>query len=172
MATNSRLGRWLYRTVMASLLLGTLALVLRAGDAKADFLSRWRERRACGSCDQTSADDTLGGSWYWMRSPEQEKRVVMGLYNRYCVRCHGDGRGIWDIPDVPDFTNATWHAYRTEGRLARAIIEGRGSVMPPFRGTLTLEEAYAMARYLRSFVPGTEVSKPDIGKGSKGAGGK
>ena len=36
-----------------------------------------------------------GGYWYWMRSPEQERRVVMGLYNRYCVRCHGiDGRGI------------------------------------------------------------------------------
>src|SRR5947209_2217370 len=40
----------------------------------------------------------IGGSWYWMRSPEQERRVVMGLYNRYCIRCHGvDGRGVWDI---------------------------------------------------------------------------
>jgi hypothetical protein len=33
--------------------------------------------------------------------------------------------------------------------------------MPPFRGTLTLEESWAMARYLRTFVPGTEVSRPD-----------
>ena len=38
--------------------------------------------------------------------PEEEKRVVAAIYNRYCIRCHGvDGRGVWDIPDVPDFTN-------------------------------------------------------------------
>ena len=44
-----------------------------------------------------------GGYWLWMRSPEQEKVVVMNLYNRYCIRCHGvDGRGIWDIPGIPD----------------------------------------------------------------------
>ena len=36
--------------------------------------------------------------------------------------------------------------------------------MPTFRGTLTLEEAGAMARYLRSFVPGTEVPRPDVGR--------
>src|SRR5947209_5225028 len=36
----------------------------------------------------------LGGTWYWLRSPEQEKRVVISHFNRYCVRCHGvDGRG-------------------------------------------------------------------------------
>jgi hypothetical protein len=45
--------------------------------------------------------------------------------------------------------------------LARAILEGRGAVMPPWRGTLSLEEAWATARYLRTFVPGTEVSRPD-----------
>lgn len=33
--------------------------------------------------------------------------------------------------------------------------------MPPFRGTLTLEEARALARYLRTFVPGTEQPRPD-----------
>jgi mono/diheme cytochrome c family protein len=48
------------------------------------------------------------------------------------------------------------------------IIEGRGAVMPPFRGTLSLEEAWAMARYLRSFVPGTEVLRPDLGESKKG----
>jgi mono/diheme cytochrome c family protein len=97
-----------------------------------------------------------------MRSPDDEKRVVIGLYNRYCIRCHGvDGRGVWDIPDVPDFTNARWQACRSDGQLTRAILEGRGACMPPFRGTLTLEEGWAMARYLRTFVPGTEVSRPD-----------
>lgn len=104
----------------------------------------------------------MEGTWYWQRTPEEEKRVVMNLYNRYCVRCHGvDGRGVWDIPDVPDFTNSVWQASRSDGQLARITLEGRGAVMPAFRGTLTLEEAWAMARYLRTFIPGTEVSPPE-----------
>ena len=68
----------------------------------------------------------VGGAWYWLRSPEQEKRVVISIFNRYCLRCHAvDGRGVWDIPDVPNFTNARWQASRTDAQLARAILEGR-----------------------------------------------
>jgi hypothetical protein len=106
----------------------------------------------------------FGGTWYWLRSPEQERRVTMNLYNRYCIRCHGvDGRGVWDIPDVPDFTNTVWQATRPEAYRSRVILEGRGAVMPSFRGTITLEEACALARYLYTFVPGTEVSRPGLG---------
>jgi mono/diheme cytochrome c family protein len=87
----------------------------------------------------------------------------MGLFNKYCIRCHGvDGRGIWDIPGVPDLTNSGWQASRTDGQLARRILEGRGAVMPTFRGALSLEEAWAMARYLRTFDPSTHVSQPDF----------
>jgi cbb3-type cytochrome c oxidase subunit III len=115
-----------------------------------------------GPGDIINAD--TGGSWYWMRSPEQERRVVMGIFNRYCIRCHGvDGRGVWDIPDVPDFTNAVWQNTRPDEYRARVILEGRGAVMPTFRGTLTLEEAAAMARYLHTFAPGNEVSRPGLG---------
>jgi hypothetical protein len=104
-----------------------------------------------------------GGAWYWMRSPEQEKTVVMSLYNRYCIRCHGvDGRGVWDIPGIPDFTDIRWQNYRTDAEIVRIIIEGRGAVMPQFRGALALDEAWGLAHYLRSFVPGTEMSKPEL----------
>ena len=107
--------------------------------------------------------ESLGGSWYWMRSPEQEKVIMASYFNRYCIRCHGiDGHGVWDIPGIPDFTSARWQAYRSDAQIARIIIEGRGAVMPAFRGTLTLEEAWAMARHLRSFAPGSEVSRPDL----------
>jgi mono/diheme cytochrome c family protein len=102
-----------------------------------------------------------------MRSPEQELRVAMSIYNRYCICCHGiDGRGVWDIPDVPDFTNTVWQASRPDPYRTRVILEGRGAVMPAFRGTLTLEEACAMARYLHTFVPGTEVSRPVLSPAS------
>jgi mono/diheme cytochrome c family protein len=98
-------------------------------------------------------------------SPDEEKRVIGGLYNRYCIRCHGvDGRGVWDIPGVPDFTNTVWQASRSDGDIARIILEGRGAIMPQFRGTLSLEEAWGMARYLRTLVPGTETSRPDFGR--------
>jgi hypothetical protein len=125
----------------------------------------------CGFGEELPSPE-VGGAWYWMCSPEQEKRVVMSLFNRYCIRCHGiDGRGVWDIPDVPNFTNPQWQSCRTDGQLARAILEGRGAVMPPWRGTLSLEEAWAMARYVRTFVPGTEESRPDFSTPAKpGAG--
>jgi hypothetical protein len=110
-------------------------------------------------------EEEPGGVWYWMRSPEEEHRVVAAFYNRYCIRCHAvDGRGVWDIPGVPDFTNAVWQGSRSDAQLARIILEGRGAVMPPFRGTFSLEEAWAMGRYLRTLVPGTEASRPDLGK--------
>jgi hypothetical protein len=109
-----------------------------------------------------------GGTWMWMRSPEEERRVIIGLFNRYCIRCHGvDGRGIWDIPCVPDFSNPRWQASRSDAQIVRIVLEGRGAVMPPFRGTLTLEEAWGMARYLRTLVPGSETPKPDLGKSKK-----
>ncbi len=114
-------------------------------------------------------DTDTGGLWVWVRSPEQERRVVMNLFNRYCIRCHGvDGRGVWDIPDVPDFTNVTWQATRPDSYRTRVILQGRGAVMPSFYGTLTLEEACAMARYLHTFVPGTQPSRPDLSEGSTG----
>ena len=62
-------------------------------------------------------------------TPEEEKRVVMGLYNRYCIRCHGvDGRGVWDIPGVPNFTDTVWQSSRSDAQIVRIIVEGRPRV--------------------------------------------
>jgi hypothetical protein len=123
-----------------------------------------------GCCEYGPPTDDIGGMWYWLRSPDEEKRVVSALYNRYCIRCHGvDGRGVWDIPGIPDFTNPRWQACRSDAQRARIILEGRGAVMPPFRGAITVEEAWAIGRYLRTLVPGTETSRPDLSD-SKGSG--
>src|SRR5262249_7601030 len=153
MAMNAKNSFW--RQIRATgrvvtLLGAALVLVMLAtSDSNAGFLDFLRSRHGCNAsnCCSPSALGDLelsgqpGGVCYWMRSPEEEKQVIIGLYNRYCIRCHGvDGRGIWDIPHVPDFTNARWQATRSDGQLTRAILQGRGAVMPPFRGTLTLEE--------------------------------
>jgi hypothetical protein len=137
------------------------------------LLGRWHGDGCAGpACGPEGPGVEGEGAWYWLRSPEEEKRVVAGLYNRYCIRCHGvDGRGIWDIPGIPDFTNVRWQAMRSDAQRARIILEGRGAVMPPFRGALSLCEAWAIGRYLRTFVPGTEVSRPDLGP-MKGAASK
>ncbi len=147
------------------LLASALLIVITASNLKATDLFSWLHRPKCtdGCNTESVTTDHLGSTWYWMHNQEDEKRHVMALYNRYCIRCHGvDGRGIWDIPDVPNFTNARWQASRSEGQIVNSIIKGRGAVMPPFRGTLNLDEAWAMARYLRTFVPGKEVSRPDL----------
>jgi hypothetical protein len=167
----------LWRPIIVTGALGVFLLsffVFRPGSSdklQASPLGKHHGGRGCKTCDGEAAayGDDFEGTWYWLRSPEQEKRVVISLYNRYCIRCHGvDGRGVWDIPDVPDFTNARWQATRTDGQLARSILEGRGAVMPPFRGTLSLEESWAVARHLRSFIPGAEMSKPDTSKPEPG----
>jgi hypothetical protein len=152
----------------------TLGMVVFAACPKLGASSPWfawwpgnHDCQNCQTCDGPPSVE-VGGTWYWLRSPDEEKRHVTGLYNRYCIRCHGvDGRGIWDIPNVPNFTNVRWQQTRSDGQIARIVLEGRGAVMPPFRGTLTLEEAWGMARYLRTFVPGTEIYPPDLGDPKK-----
>src|SRR5262249_26277735 len=135
-------------------------VVFAARSSEASIFKFWR-CRPDGQPHEWEASDHeldggLGGNWYWMRSPEEEKQVITSLYNRYCIRCHGvDGHGVWDIPGVPDFTNARWQASRSNAQLARIVIEGRGAVQPPFQGTLTLERAVALAPYLRHYVTRT-----------------
>ncbi len=154
---------------------GLVLLTLTSENSRADWHLFGRGCQGCcnGGAYLEGDGEPLAnvGTWYWMRSPEQEKEFVASIFNRYCIRCHGvDGRGVWDIPGVPNFTNTRWQASRSDGQIARIILEGRGAVMPPFRGTLALEEAWAMARYLRTFVPGSEASRPDFNQPATPAG--
>jgi hypothetical protein len=174
MKAKTRLWRRLFATGGLFTLLGaSIALVPATPRALlASPFSWWQCRHACGTSTWGEGEEPplsdVGGTWYWLRSPEEEKRVVMGLFNRYCIRCHGvDGRGVWDIPGVPNFTSVRWQESRSDAQRARIILEGRGAVMPPFRGALSLEEAWAIGRYLRTLVPGSEVSRPDFDEADK-----
>jgi hypothetical protein len=171
--TEPRGRRWLLGVLTGSLVTGAalaVALVLTSGIAHAGW--PWKRKHVIAACghpgchgDRCLATDGWAGNWYWVRSPDQEQRVVMSIYNRYCIRCHGiDGRGVWDIPDVPDFSDPRWQTSRSDAQIVNILMEGRGAVMPTFRGTLALDEAAGMARYLRTFVPGTEAPRPDVGR--------
>ncbi len=166
-------SRFMRKVVLGGTLgaLGAAALVLGlcpSRQSQAGFLPRrCGPAKPCEAAPGPGAGD-WAGAWYWLGSPDEEKRVVAGLFNRYCIRCHGvDGRGVWDIPGIPDFTNPVWQACRSDPAIARIILEGRGAVMPSFRGVVTIEEAYGLARYIRTFLPGTEVSRPDRGAANK-----
>jgi mono/diheme cytochrome c family protein len=169
---NKTLRQWAWTAVITcSLCVVLWAAIGRPLESRAGgLLAFFGCHHGCDCASYPAGEGDIGGTWYWLRSPEEEKRVVAGLFNRYCIRCHGvDGRGVWDIPGVPDFTNVRWQESRSDAERARIILEGRGAVMPPFRGVLSLEEAYAIGRYLHTFVPGTEVSRPDLGSGKKAA---
>lgn len=177
MKAKNRIWRRLFATAgLCTLLSAGFALIPVAPPARgASPRSWWALRHTCcePACvyEEEPPSVEVGGTWYWLHSPEEEKRIMAGLFNRYCIRCHGvDGRGVWDIPGVPNFTNAHWQSSRSDAQLARIILEGRGAVMPPFRGTLSLEEAWAMGRYLRSFLPGTEAARPDSSQAEKPTG--
>jgi tRNA A-37 threonylcarbamoyl transferase component Bud32 len=95
-------------------------------------------------------------------SPLPSYPRIRDLYNRHCLRCHGlDGRGVWDIPGAPNFTDAGWQASRSHEQLMRAIMEGVGACRPPLPGTLTPDEGRAMAQFVRMFAAKGEASAPD-----------
>ena len=171
MEASGRPRKWIAALGGLGLALSTVAWVAIAppSEVHAGWLFKKKGHAGCGhpGCKPGHCVAPAGwaGEWYWMRSPDQELRVIMSRYNRFCIRCHGvDGRGVWDIPDVPDFTDPRWQASRSDAQIVNILMEGRGAVMPTFRGTLTLEESWAMAHYLRSFVPGSEVARPDVGR--------
>jgi mono/diheme cytochrome c family protein len=113
----------------------------------------------CGAPDGVLFEGPPDGG----RNPEEEKRESTSLFSLHCIRCHGtDGKGVWDIPNIPDFTNARWQELRSDAERARIILEGRGAVMPAFRGTLTLQQAWALGRYLRTFASGTGAPRPNL----------
>jgi hypothetical protein len=55
------------------------------------------------------------------------------------------------MPPIPDFTSRDWQTSRSSSQLAASILEGKGTLMPPWNGKLTPEQARALVLYVRSF---------------------
>jgi quinol-cytochrome oxidoreductase complex cytochrome b subunit/mono/diheme cytochrome c family protein len=92
-------------------------------------------------------------------SPElaARMRVAAGLYRQYCLLCHGaNGTGQElrsGMPKIPDFASPAWQDEVPTPRLAASILDGKGALMPAFRGRVTPEQSRDLAAYVRAFGP-------------------
>jgi mono/diheme cytochrome c family protein len=79
------------------------------------------------------------------------------LFERNCSSCHGkDGSGArarTGASVIPDFTNASWHAKRSDKALKTSISEGKGTRMPSFGELFTENEIEGLITVIRKFAP-------------------
>jgi quinol-cytochrome oxidoreductase complex cytochrome b subunit/mono/diheme cytochrome c family protein len=94
-------------------------------------------------------------------------REATAMFRQYCLLCHGvDGKGIAmraGMPAIPDFTNLSWQEKSSNAQLKASILEGKGPLMPAFRGRVGEEQARDLVAYVRAFGPPgrTTLARPD-----------
>jgi len=93
-------------------------------------------------------------------------RVATGLYRQYCLTCHGtDGQGRElkaVMPTIPDFSSAAWQKAVSNPQLVVGILDGKGTLMPAFRGRVDDEQAQDLAAYIRAFGPVQAAPPPAV----------
>jgi mono/diheme cytochrome c family protein len=84
-------------------------------------------------------------------------RAATGLYRQYCLICHGgDGRGQdikASMPTIPNFSSRTCQEKLSNAQIAVGILDGKGTLMPAFRGRLSDSDAQDLTAYIRAFGP-------------------
>lgn len=76
------------------------------------------------------------------------------LFSSKCAGCHGkDGRGLpnWRAKGQPDFSDAKWQSSRTDAQIAQGISDGKGKLMPAWKGKLSPEEIGGLVTRIRAF---------------------
>jgi mono/diheme cytochrome c family protein len=86
-----------------------------------------------------------------------QRRIASFLYRQYCLSCHGtNGAGAElkaSMPTLPDLRDRRWQEEHTDVQLAVSIFEGKGTLMPAFRGRVRDDQMPALVAYLRAFGP-------------------
>jgi mono/diheme cytochrome c family protein len=79
------------------------------------------------------------------------------LFREYCLSCHGvDGKGNViraAMPPIPNFTSAAWQGSKSDPELNVSVLEGKGTLMPSFRGKVSNTQVRDLIAYVRSFGP-------------------
>ncbi len=92
-------------------------------------------------------------------------RVASVLYRQYCLGCHGTkGTGAEiraSMPEIPDFTGRAWQQSRSNAQLTVSILDGKGKLMPAFRGRVNDEQAQNLVAYIRAFGPEPAPATPE-----------
>jgi cytochrome c553 len=76
------------------------------------------------------------------------------LFTANCAKCHGqDGRGIpkYLKKGQKDFTDVKWQRSRTDAQLIKAIADGKGEFMPPWKDKFSTEEMKSLVGKIRDF---------------------
>jgi mono/diheme cytochrome c family protein len=60
---------------------------------------------------------------------------------------------------IPDFTNRSWQEGVGAPQLVASILDGKGTLMPAFRGRIGDEQGQDLAAYVRAFGP-VEIAQP------------
>jgi mono/diheme cytochrome c family protein len=55
------------------------------------------------------------------------------------------------LAKIPNFTNASWQAQRSNGQLLASILDGKEEEMPSWKGKISSEQARGLVAYVRSF---------------------
>jgi mono/diheme cytochrome c family protein len=105
---------------------------------------------ACGSSDTGVRD-----SKYPISVEAEVVATGAEIYAANCFTCHGDDNQPPLLPSAPPHTvdGHTWH--HQDRQLVGWILDGvpLAQTMPPFRGTLTEDEAISALAYIKTFWP-------------------
>jgi mono/diheme cytochrome c family protein len=78
------------------------------------------------------------------------------VYSGKCGGCHGqDGKGSARLKErgVPDFTDAAWQKKNSDADIKAAIENGKGRIMPAWKGKIADEDMPELIAKIRSFGP-------------------
>ena len=62
--------------------------------------------------------------------------------------------------DLPDFTARSWQDAVTNAQLTAGILDGKGTLMPAFRGRISDSDAQDLTAYIRAFGPARKPTEP------------
>ena len=72
------------------------------------------------------------------------------LYAENCAACHGANGEGHIVPEAPALNDREHAWHHADGQLQRTILDG-GQIMPPFRETLTAQDAAAIISYIQTW---------------------
>jgi len=97
---------------------------------------------------------------------DREARLIgQRLFLNACAQCHGsDAKGGAGFPDL---TDKDWLHGGEPAQIQQSITEGRHGLMPPWKGTISPNEANDIAHYVRSL---SGLAAPSLGvlRGKRG----